>query len=211
MLTMIDKENVMNDTTGLTPIDAAVFRVIAVLNVLFAGLSLWLGGAAAYSALTAGTISVPLQFAEPVRADVQGTSVITAESDSAAVTADSISAGARAWLAAGDILGGIVGAVVAIALALLLWRLAQGRPFHRSLFGAALLAGATMTLGGLLGIFASGFGAMQVAFEVDPDGEVFTPGFEFDPAILSAGMVALVLAFVFRAGTRLQRDTEGLV
>ncbi len=203
--------NRLKQPTGLSRADAAVFRVIAGLNLGFAALVLVLGGIAAASSITSDTVDVPLRFAHPVTVDVGDSAAATAESGSASVTAEGVSAGARALLATGDILGAIVGAVISIALATLLWRLAQGRPFHRSLFGAALLAGSTMTFGGLFAILARGFGAMQVAVEVDPAGDVFTPGFEFDPAILSAGAAVLVLAFVFHAGNRLQRETEGLV
>ncbi|HWM35118.1 MAG TPA: hypothetical protein VNR36_12885 [Pseudolysinimonas sp.] len=198
-------------TTGLSRADAVVFQVIAGANLAFATLVLVLGGIAAVTTITSDTVDVPLRFAHPVSVEAGDVAVATAESGRATVTAEGISAGARALLAAGDILGASVGAVIAVAIAMLLWRLAQGRPFHRSLFGAALLAGSTMTLGGLLAIAAHAFGAMQVAVEVDPAGDVFTPGFEFDPTILAAGAAVLLLAFVFQAGNRLQRETEGLV
>lgn len=208
---MDDQQTERLDTTGLSRWDAAAFRGIAVIAVLGGLLSLWFGVVAVVQAVAHDTVTVPLPLVQPLEAEIANPAVLAAQAGDVSVTASGIGAGARAALAAGAGLGTVVAVAVAGAIALFLWRLAQGRPFHRSLFGATLAAGAAMSIGGLLSGFASGFGAMQIAFELDPDGDVFVPGFTFDPAVMAAGAVVLALAFVFRAGTRLQRDTEGLV
>jgi hypothetical protein len=215
MLTTFDKEDDMDDTTrervdaaGLSPWDAAAFRVFAVIAVL-AGLLALGWGVNAVIALAEGRLAVDLPLVTPQAVSLPGVGVDTALLDEVTVVSGDVGSGALVALAAGSILSALIGATVAAAVALLLWRLAQGRPFHHTLFGMTLLAGAAMSIGGLLAAFASGFGAMQVAF--DPEGEVFVPGFTLDPSVIAVGAVVLALAFVFRAGTHLQRDTDGLV
>ena len=57
-----------------------------------------------------------------------------------------------------------------------------------------------------------GFGQMQAATELNPafDDQLIV-GFSFDPLPWLVGFGVMALAVVFQAGTRLQRDTEGLV
>ena len=91
---------------------------------------------------------------------------------------------------------------------LLLWK----RPFHRSLIVATQLAGGALLIGSILSVGLGGLGRMMAASELNPIAEnVFVVGFDFDPTWLLAGLAVLALSFIFRYGTRLQRDTEGLV
>ncbi len=198
------------DAAGLSPWDAAAFRVFAVIAAL-AGLLPVGWAVATVVAIAEGRLAVELRLATPVAAPIPPVDAGTGLIDTVVVTSGAISGGAAGSLIAGTILSALIGAVVAAAVALTLWRLAQGRPFHRSLFGATLLAGAAMSIGGLVAAFLSGFGAMQAAFDLDPQGDVFVPGFTLDPTVMAVGAVVLAFAFVFRAGTRLQRETEGLV
>jgi hypothetical protein len=194
----------MTTDTGLSPTDAAAFRVMAVIALLLGAVTLYFGISRAVDALSWRLASVDLDLVHPK--DVAGASV-----DTVTFTTRSLGDAAAGLLASGFILGAVVFATVAVAIALFLWRLAQGSPFHRSLFATTLLAGAAMSIGGLLSAFLVGFGTMQVAFDLDPDGDTFVPGFELDPGVMAIGAVVLALAFAFRAGTRLQRETEGLV
>lgn len=198
------------DAAGLSRWDAAAFRAFAVIAALIGLLPVgW--AVTTVIAVAEGRLAVELPLATPTAAPLPPVDAETALLDTVTVTSGNISAGAAGSLIAGTILSAVVGAIVAGTVALMLWRLAQGRPFHRSLFGATLLAGASMAFGGLVAAFLSGFGAMQVASDLDPQGDVFVPGFTFDPTVVAVGAVVLAFAFVFRAGTRLQRDTEGLV
>ena len=88
-----------------------------------------------------------------------------------------------------------------------------GKPFARSLQALALAAGATLALGSLLGLALAGFGRMNAALALNRalDEDRFLVGFSFDPLPVVLGFAIMALAFVFRAGHRLQRDTEGLV
>lgn len=197
-------QNTTPNTTGLSPLDAAAFRAMAVIALLLGGVWLYFGIANAVDALAHGRAVVEFDLQAPQPIGVGQAEAVT-------VTAEGMGAGPAALIAAGSVLGGLIAITVGIAIAIFLWRLAQGRPFHRSLYATTLLAGGAMALGGLLAAFLSGFGAMQLAFELDPAGEVIVPGFTFDPSIMATGSVVVALAFAFRAGTRLQRDTEGLV
>jgi len=208
---MDDQQTERLSATGLSAWDAAAFRGVAVIAMLVGAFAFWLGGSAAVEAIVGDTVTVTLPLVQPLTAEIANPAVLSADSHDVVVTASGVGVGARAALAAGSILGALIAGTVAGAIAQFLWRLAQGRPFHRSLFGSTLVAGIAMSLGGLVAAFATGFGAMQVAFDIDPDGEVFVPGFSFDPTVMAAGAVVLALAFAFRAGTRLQRETEGLV
>lgn len=121
--------------------------------------------------------------------------------------------GTRALLAIGEGLTAFVALVVSVAIAWLFVSLARGKPFARSLQALALTAGATLALGSLLGQAIAGFGRMNAALALNGalGEERFLVGTTFDTLPLVLGFAIMALAFVFRAGHRLQRDTEGLV
>ena len=132
--------------------------------------------------------------------------------ETARVVAEGLSDGARALLGWGVLTGALtllltVGAVVFFLL-LLMWR----RPFHRALIVATQVAGGALLIGSILSVGLGGLGRMMAATELNPTADdVFIVGFSFDPAPVFAGIAVLALSFVFSYGTRLQRDTEGLV
>jgi hypothetical protein len=217
-VSIFDKELIMNgqqdersDATGLNRADAIAIRILGVLAAAFAAVTLVVGIPGVIGTVAGDTVTLPLMLIEPVTEQTGNPAILSAQTDELTVTAAGVGSGVRATLAVGAALGTLIAAAVGVVIALFLWRLAQGRPFHRSLFAASLVAGLAMSIGGLISAFAAGFGAMQLAMALDPDGEVFVPGFSFDPTLMFAGLVVLALAYVFRAGTRLQRDTEGLV
>jgi hypothetical protein len=141
-----------------------------------------------------------------------GVSLVAATFDSASVLATGLSDAAKVLLALGaaaDALTTILTAgSVALFFLLLMWR----RPFHRALIVATQVAGAALLLGGVLSAGLAGLGRMMAADELNAIADdVFVVGFEFEPAWILAGLAVLALSFVFSYGTRLQRDTEGLV
>ena len=141
-----------------------------------------------------------------------GVSLVAASFDSASVLATGLSDAARVLLALGaaaDALTTILTAgSVALFFLLLMWR----RPFHRALIVATQVAGAALLLGGVLSAGLAGLGRMMAADELNAIADdVFVVGFEIEPAWILAGLAVLALSFVFSYGTRLQRDTEGLV
>jgi hypothetical protein len=138
--------------------------------------------------------------------------IVSATFDSAALVARGLGGGTHALLIAGAVASAVttllVTAAVAYFVLLLLWR----RPFHRSLILTTQVAGAALLLGGILSGGLTGLGRMMAADELNPlAGDVFTLGFTVDVVPLVAGACVLALSAVFGYGTRLQRETEGLV
>lgn len=125
---------------------------------------------------------------------------------------DGLDGGTRALLAVGEGLGALVSVIVAAALAWLFLSLARGRPFAKALYVLALVAGASLALGSMLGQGIAGFGKMNAALLLnETTDDLFAVGFSFDPVPLVIGFAIMAFAYVFRAGARLQRETDGLV
>ena len=117
------------------------------------------------------------------------------------------------WLfAIADVVGGIAIGLVTASFAYVLWRIAQRRPFHHTSQVAALVAGCAIAFGSLISQGLAGLARMMTADELGAAlGGVTQVGFLFEPLPIVVGFGVLALAYVFRTGERLQRDTEGLV
>jgi len=191
----------------------------AVLAILAAGATL-LGAALLFARLRTlargeTTMSLLTRAEVPYRYEAHtdaGAGIMSAGFDSATVVAGGLSDGTRALLTGGVIADAVATAVSIGAVAWFLLLLIRNRPFHRSLVAASLAAGSALLIGGILSAGLGGLGRMQAAVELNPlAGGVFKVGFLVDPWPAVAGLGVLALAFVFRRGERLQRDTEGLV
>jgi len=141
-----------------------------------------------------------------------GAALSAATFESSWVVAAGLSGGARWLLGLGMAFGALTAAATAGAVfyfvLLILWK----RPFHRSLIVATQIAGSALLIGSIMSAGLGGLGRMMAATELNPIADdVFVVGFSFDPNVLLAGIAVLALSFVFERGTRLQRDTEGLV
>lgn len=188
--------------------------------LLFVAAGLVMGFALALPAIRAAidiaggsaTISLLTEAEVPRTSGADGATLASATFDSARIVAEGLSGSTRALLALGAAFGALttlltVSAVVLFFL-LLMWR----RPFHRALITATQVAGAALLIGGILSAGLGGLGRMMAADELNPAaGGVFVIGFSFDPAWMLVGLGVLALSVVFTYGTRLQRDTEGLV
>ncbi|MHA6693381.1 hypothetical protein [Homoserinimonas sp. A520] len=163
-------------------------------------------------AFAPGETPVGLLASAPVPTDLDGEATIVSGSfTDASLTVSGLSTFARVMLSIGVAVGLVASLAVSLAIAYFCWSLLRARPFRRSLTVAAIIAGTALSVGGLLGQAAIGFGTMQAALDVDPAGAVFEAGFWFDPAPLLGGFAILALGIAFQLGERLQRDTEGLV
>ncbi|WP_431796199.1 hypothetical protein [Microbacterium enclense] len=188
--------------------------------VLFAAAGLVMGFALALPAIRAAvdiaggsaTISLLTEADVPRTSSSDGAVITSATFDSARVVAEGLSGHARTLLTFGAAFSALttlltVSAVVLFFL-LLMWR----RPFHRALITATQVAGSALLIGGILSAGLGGLGRMMAADELNPAaGDVFVIGFSFDPVWMLVGIGVLALSVVFTYGTRLQRDTEGLV
>jgi hypothetical protein len=219
MLTIIDKqEDPMTSPIAkgeMTRADGVTLSVLAGLIFGAAAAYLLFGathvvrmiaasGSTSINLLTSSEVPAPAHDGQPQL--VQG-SFTTAD-----VVATGLSDGTRALLAAGTGLGVLTSVVVLGGVAYLIATLSRGRPFARPLPVLALIAGATLAIGSLLAQGLTVLGQMSAADELNPVADdVFVVGGDFNPTLIFVGIVVMALAFVFRAGARLQRDTEGLV
>ena len=199
---------------GISRGDRIVIRITGAVFAVGALLFLVVGAMAVIRRLIDPT-SLPVGLLADIPLDpasVPGIEILRSSGDHVLITASGLSAGAIAALAIGNGLGALTASVVCGALAYFAWRVTRGQPFHRSLVGVSLATGITILFGALLSTFIGGFGQMQAAAELNPafDDQLIV-GFEFDPLPWLVGFGVMALAVVFQAGTRLQRDTEGLV
>ena len=199
----------------LTRADGITLSVLA--GLIFAGASVYLlvgaaqvirmlasPGASTITLLTSSEIPSPSHDGAP--------QLVHGVFTTADVVASGLSGGTRALLATGTGLGFLTTAVVLGGVAYLIAALSRGKPFARPLPVLALIAGATLAIGTLLAQGLTVLGQMSAADELNPvSDDVFIVGGDFNPTLIFVGIVVMALAFVFRAGARLQRDTEGLV
>ena len=204
---------VTEPVTELPRSDRIALRVLAGIAVALAAATLMIGGYQLMATLSGGETPVELW----TRAEVPHTNegqpqLVSAGFTNASVIASGLTDGTRALLATGLGLGPLTGVVVSGAIAFLFVSVSRGRPFARALYRVTLLTGATLAFGALLAQFVGGLGQMSAAEELNPTAnDVFEVAFTFDPILPIAGFAVLALAYVFRAGARLQRETEGLV
>lgn len=159
-----------------------------------------------------GGFSLLTDAAVPHDGTADGPSITRATFDTAWVLASGLGEGTRALLALGAAFGALTTLLTVGAVTLFLLLLMWGRPFHRAVIVATQVAGCALLLGGMLSAGLGGLGRMMAASELNTAaGGVFVIGFRFDPAWALVGLGLLALSLVFRYGTRLQRDTEGLV
>jgi hypothetical protein len=199
---------------GISRGDRIVIRITGLIFAIGALLFLVVGAMAVIRRLIDPT-SLPVGLLAEIPLDASslpGIEIVSSTADHVVVTASGLSDGAIVALAIGNGLGALTAAVVCAAFAYFTWRVTRGQPFHRSLVGVSLATGVTILLGALLSTFVGGFGQMQAAAELNPafDDQLIV-GFGFDPLPWLVGFGVMALAVVFQAGTRLQRDTEGLV
>jgi MFS family permease len=140
-----------------------------------------------------------------------GSEGVDATAESIVVTAQHVSAGVAWALATAQVISAITIGIVTVSAAAVLWRVAQRRPFHRSVRIAAMVAGIAITFGGMLSQGIGGIATMAAAGELSDRIDGVFIGFAFDPLSIIVGLAILALAFIFSAGERLQRDSEGLV
>lgn len=154
----------------------------------------------------------PVSVLADVVVPVSSGGVVDARADSVLVHTTDLSAGTLWLLAGGDFCSALTIALVTFGFGVVLWRVVQRQPFHRQTYFATITAGSAIALGSLLSQGLGGLGQLAAATELSAAlGGVTVPGFLFSPVPVVAGFGILALAYVFRAGARLQHDTEGLV
>lgn len=148
--------------------------------------------------------------------EATSTTLVCGYFHSADVTVAALDLGTRALLAAGDLLALIAIAVPGAVLAIACGRALKGVFFSRAV-SRALLVGAVVVLVAGLGAEISGsLGRSILANELFPahTGDVVSTGvYRVSASFLPicAAFALAALGAIFSYGTRLQRDTEGLV
>jgi hypothetical protein len=149
---------------------------------------------------------------------------------SAEVYVSGLDTAARAWLAGSSLLQGATIIMIAIVVVTLSSTILRNDPFQPAVARGIRLVGITVIVGGLAWQACSGVGESLASKQVLQLGSTGlkdlagwdnintiigfpqpTPHIQVDFWPIGVGLVMLVLAAAFRAGERLQRDTEGLV
>ncbi|WP_349898840.1 hypothetical protein [Parafrigoribacterium soli] len=120
------------------------------------------------------------------------------------------------WAAASEATTALAVIAVTVAVLLLCIRLFRGIPFSQSITRWVGGAGAALIVGSALAQLFSWFSRQEmiatIAVDVHNNGwRRPSSAIAVDIVPLACGAVLLIVAMAFRVGTRLQRDTEGLV
>lgn len=195
--------------------DVATLDVLVVLAAL--GAAAWLMGAAISvirPLIGPGGFDLTLLAADGGSETLaDGISRLSPETLAVTVDPSTLSGGALTLLMLERALDGLVGTVIAAAIAYTLFRIARGQSFHASLYAVISAAGVTLALGMVLSTGLGGLGRMMAGDELNTllGTDTFAVGFFFSVIPVLIGFAVLGLAAVFRIGARLQRETDGLV
>jgi hypothetical protein len=97
-------------------------------------------------------------------------------------------------------------------IAILAWRLLRRGFFRRALSNAVAAAGTVLAGGSIVSQACIALGTSQAALDINGPGKGYWPlEASFDPTIPVFGIVLILVGLAFEYGTRLQKDTEGLV
>ncbi|TFD54418.1 hypothetical protein E3T55_02980 [Cryobacterium frigoriphilum] len=154
------------------------------------------------------TVDAPL----PAEADAGTATLVEGTFASASVLISGLSPLPVFLWALSSVVAMVTTAVICAAVAHLCWKLLRRRAFDRSVTRMALSVGFVLVLGSIIGGGFGGLGLMIATGELGAPSTPFWPLAVFlDLTPMMVGFVILLVAMVIEVGTRLQRDTEGLV
>jgi hypothetical protein len=184
----------------LSGADRAAMGVIAALAALV-GLVIAADGIWRTIALAVGNGPVELLAFAPLADNV-------GDITRATVTSGMLDDGPRTLFVIASLVSLLVAVASCAAVVYFLVSVARGTPFPRLLFPVLLTTGALMSIGGILAAGLDGLACMMAGGDL---GEPYQMAFELQLGPWAFGFVVVAAASVARVGTRLQRDTEGLV
>jgi hypothetical protein len=124
-----------------------------------------------------------------------------------------LSPAVNAVCATAIVLGLLIWVVVGLSALSLLRGIRRGRPFERGVVRQVAVAGIALLVLGtasqLVGWWATN--AVIDEFGVNNNAWVYVRELDFQPLTVGVGLTLLLAAVAFRAGTRLQRETDGLI
>ena len=151
----------------------------------------------------------------PVPSDASGgtAQLVHGSFDTAVVTVSDLSPLPVSLIALESATAILTTLIVSAAVAHLCWKLLRRRPFDRSVSWMIMAIGAILMFGTVIGGGFGGLGHMMAALELNSDVQsgFWALGFSLDITPLVVGLVLFLVSMAFEAGTRMQRDTEGLV
>ncbi|MEJ1088727.1 hypothetical protein WDU99_10400 [Microbacterium sp. Mu-80] len=152
----------------------------------------------------------------PVSALAGVDGIRSADYSHADVTFSSLSAGAR-WML---LLEGALPALATVGVCAVAWwlgfSLIRGRPFRKTMSTTIGVAACLVAAGGLFGQLAGAVGRAMITDSLASDDPAIYDTFaafrlDLDLAPIGWGFALALIAMAFAAGTRMQRDTEGLI
>ncbi|MDQ1547929.1 MAG: hypothetical protein QOH69_2833 [Actinomycetota bacterium] len=210
----------MTDTTlveGSKPL-VAVTRVILwafLVLAVIVGLASLIGGSIAVGQqLAGGHTQLTLVADKPLPAAQTHAGALFLQGlyATASVSVHGLSAGVVALATAAAIATVLIQVSLSALIALLAWRLLRGGLFRRSIARAISAAGLVVATGGMISQVGTGLAAGAAASELNGGGNGFWPlAGRFDPTLVVFGIVLLLVGLAFEYGTRLQKDSDGLV
>jgi hypothetical protein len=188
-----------------------VFFVLAVL----VGLACLIGGALAiWQHLASGYTQLTLVADKPLPKNLHPAALyyVDGEYPTATMQARGLSAGVVALVTIAAAATVVVQVALSGLVALLAWRLLRGGVFRRSISRAVSAAGLILAVGGVISQAGVALASAAAASELNGGGRGFWPlAGQFDPTLVVVGFVLLLVGLAFEYGTRLQKETDGLV
>jgi hypothetical protein len=208
----------MSTTTNQRRLEKAnriTLIVLTVLALVYAAGALLGGVLGLAGSLSSGEQTYRLEVQEPFaplpggESGQGGASVVEAEYRTAVVGIAGLDGGIVAATAVARALGVLTEVGVALAAAWLGWSLLRARPFAPSVIRAVTAAAVALIVGGVFSQGLLGVASWSAIVAVGSDS--FPLVMTFDPTPFVAGIALGLVGAAFEVGTRLQRDTEGLV
>lgn len=165
--------------------------------------------------LTSGHITLTLvaEKAIPTHTEQGLTTILNGNYDTATLTLSGVSGPTLILWIVASVAGILTQLAFCGSIAILAWRLLRPRMFKRSFSVIVTIAGGIVAIGGMLTQGASSFASV---FAADLLNGSDRPGFwplagQVDLTYVGIGIVLMLVGLAFDYGSRLQRDTEGLI
>jgi hypothetical protein len=205
-------------TTIVLDATRAIAQVWLVMAVAAAGFSVWRWTADPEASILGLPMTLSWPDPLPYEPTGAGPELVSGAVTRADVWVHGLSSGTRAVLATGDLLAIVIGVTPAVVLLVITRQALSGAPFTRTASRWLFIAAGVVLVAGISADLVSEIGKTLAAGEVLPGIEsgagVTTQGF-FSLTVplwpIGAALALAALGVVFRHGTVLQRDTEGLV
>jgi len=191
--------------------DRIGIAVVGVAALVVALVALVATAIAVIQQLGAATVTIDAPAHAAYAALEHRAGVVSATTTRVDVALRDAPAGPRMAIAVGIALQGLTVVVIALAVALLARDVRRGRPFRRTITGLAWTVAFALILGPVPGQFLVIGGGDAALGNLVGEGTGLVHAGEVSFAPWAAAFAVLVIGYAFAIGTRMQRDTDGLV